>query len=164
MIKYTIYHRRERPSNLLPPSHQIYNLWKSWLLKVINFLLRTYVIALTYILNYSNTYSINICSLDECCWRRICCCWKWRREKLGRLCWDRWSWRSKPDDGESFMRKDKGILFSNDTLTSFRSVECIDVSISRTFFILIGWNSSAFSYIISVGKRVERWTQYYISS
>jgi len=41
MIKYTIYHRRERPSNLLPPSHQIYNLWKSWLLKVINFLLRT---------------------------------------------------------------------------------------------------------------------------
>ena len=32
------------------------------------------------------------------------------------------------------MRKDKGILFSNDTLTSFRSVECIDVSISLSMF------------------------------
>jgi hypothetical protein len=37
----SINNRRERPLSSLPPSHQNHNFWKSWLLKVINFLLRT---------------------------------------------------------------------------------------------------------------------------
>ena len=49
MIQYTIYHRHKRPPNSLPPSHQNHNLWKSWLLKVIKFLLRTFD-------NYSDLY------------------------------------------------------------------------------------------------------------
>ena len=66
MIKYIIYHRREHPSNLRPPSHQSHKLWKSCLRKVIKFLLRTCDnYNSDYILNYYHTYSSIICSLDD---------------------------------------------------------------------------------------------------